>query len=127
MNNLVNRRLGGVNIKFNMANLVRGVFVVAAKRTPFGTFGGKFKDISATELAAVANKAAMESGNISPDNIDSVIIGNVSQVSNRAQKCYTVKRIDISYFKERMYSRMLGVVFVLCVSCTVGATVVVKK
>ena len=104
MNNLVNRRLGGVNIKFNMANLVRGVFVVAAKRTPFGTFGGKFKDISATELAAVANKAAMESGNISPDNIDSVIIGNVSQVSNRAQKCYTVKRMDISYFKERMYS-----------------------
>jgi acetyl-CoA acetyltransferase len=27
-----------------------GVFIVAAKRTPIGTFGGRLKGISATEL-----------------------------------------------------------------------------
>lgn len=58
----------------------RGVFIVAAKRTPFGTYGGKLKDFSVTELATAANKAAMESGNVDPQSIDSVILGNVNQV-----------------------------------------------
>ena len=31
--------------------LSRGVFVVAAKRTPFGTFGGSLKAHSPTDLA----------------------------------------------------------------------------
>ena len=31
--------------------LSRGVFVVAAKRTPFGTFGGSLKALSPTELS----------------------------------------------------------------------------
>ena len=31
--------------------LSRGVFVVAAKRTPFGTFGGSLKSHSPTDLS----------------------------------------------------------------------------
>lgn len=34
------------------------IFVVASKRTPFGAFGGKLKDLKASELGAHAAKAA---------------------------------------------------------------------
>ncbi|KAI8336079.1 Thiolase, N-terminal domain-containing protein [Chlamydoabsidia padenii] len=52
------------------------VFIVAAKRTPFGTFGGKFKDISASELGGLASKAALSQ--LPKDvQVDSVIMGNV--------------------------------------------------
>ena len=39
--------------------LSRAIYIVAAKRTPFGTFGGALKDLSATDLAVVAAKAAL--------------------------------------------------------------------
>lgn len=58
----------------------RGVFIVSAKRTPFGKFGGKLKGITATELCRVAASAALEAGNVPPEAVDSVIIGNVAQV-----------------------------------------------
>lgn len=59
----------------------RAVFIVAAKRTPFGTYGGKLKGISATELCRVAASAALETGQVPAEAVDSVIIGNVAQVS----------------------------------------------
>ena len=63
-----------------MAAAGRAVFIVAAKRTPFGTFGGALKGHSATELSALAARAALAVGNVSPEIVDSVIIGNVIQV-----------------------------------------------
>ncbi|CAH1737786.1 unnamed protein product [Aphis gossypii] len=57
--------------------LAKGVFIVAAKRTPFGTYGGKFVKTSSTELQIVAAKAALAAGNIDPKIVDSVVIGNV--------------------------------------------------
>lgn len=62
----------------------RQIFVVAAKRTPFGAFGGKLKDFSATDLQVEANKAALAAGKIDPTIVDSVIIGNVAQTSTDA-------------------------------------------
>ncbi|XP_068107477.1 3-ketoacyl-CoA thiolase, mitochondrial [Hyperolius riggenbachi] len=64
--------------------LLRGVFIVAAKRTPFGTFGGVLKDHTATDLGEIAAKAALAAGNVAPDAIDSVIFGNVAQTSTDA-------------------------------------------
>ena len=58
-----------------------GVFIVAAKRTPFGTFGGALKGLSATDLSAVASRAALAEGKVDPEKVDSVIIGNVAQVT----------------------------------------------
>ena len=58
----------------------RAVFIVAAKRTPFGTFGGKLRGVSATDLCKVAVTAALESGKVPPRAVDSVIVGNVAQV-----------------------------------------------
>jgi acetyl-CoA acyltransferase 2 len=62
----------------------RGVFVVAAKRTPFGTFGGALRGVSATELGAVVFRAALAAGNVDPSTVDSVIVGNVIQSSGEA-------------------------------------------
>ncbi|XP_002733329.1 3-ketoacyl-CoA thiolase, mitochondrial-like [Saccoglossus kowalevskii] len=61
--------------------LARGVFIVAAKRTPFGAFGGKLKNHTTTDLAEIAAKAALASGKIDPKLIDSVIFGNVAPSS----------------------------------------------
>ncbi|KAG9330341.1 hypothetical protein JZ751_025662, partial [Albula glossodonta] len=58
-----------------------GVFVVSAKRTPFGTYGGVLKDHSATDLAEHAAKAALAAGGVAPELVNSVIMGNVMQSS----------------------------------------------
>lgn len=60
-----------------MSALTRGIFIVAAKRTPFGTYGGKFVQKSSSELQEVATKAALAAGGIKPEIVDSVVFGNV--------------------------------------------------
>lgn len=62
----------------------RAVYIVAGKRTPFGTFGGALKDYSATDLATHATKAALTAGGVKPEIVDSVIFGNVAQTSSDA-------------------------------------------
>lgn len=66
-----------------MSCLTRGVFIVGAKRTPFGAFGGRLKDIDSTELGRIASVAALEQANVTPDQVDSVICGAVSQISSK--------------------------------------------
>lgn len=58
-----------------------GIFIVGAKRTAFGSFGGSLKDISATQLQFIAAKAALESAGVAPNLVDSVNIGHVLSVS----------------------------------------------
>lgn len=58
--------------------------IVAAKRTAFGTFGGSLKDISATDLAVEACRAAFKQSGINPSEIDHVIFGNVIPSSSDA-------------------------------------------
>lgn len=53
------------------------VYIVAAKRTPIGSFNGSLKSVSASQLAAVAIKAALEEAKVDPVNLDEVIVGNV--------------------------------------------------
>lgn len=73
--------------------LSRDVFIVAAKRTPFGTFGGKLKNHSAIDLGVVAAKAALEAGNVAADIIDHVVFGNVAQTS--ADALYMARHIGL--------------------------------
>ncbi|KAJ3184576.1 3-ketoacyl-CoA thiolase, mitochondrial [Geranomyces variabilis] len=65
------------------AALAKNIFIVAAKRTPFGAFGGKLANFSATELGGLASVAAIKElpGGV---NVDSVIYGNVLQTSGDA-------------------------------------------
>jgi len=60
---------------------MQNVFIVAAKRTPFGSFGGSLKSLTATDLATVATKAALTAGNVDPSLVDSIFVGNVIQSS----------------------------------------------
>ena len=68
---------------------LRPVFVVAAKRTPFGTFLGSLQNVTATDLAAHATKAALASGNVPAEAVDAVIVGNVAQVSELTSLFFT--------------------------------------
>ena len=58
---------------------MQDVVIVGGARTPVGRFGGAFKDILASDLGAVAIKAAVERAGISPEDVDEVILGNVLQ------------------------------------------------
>lgn len=53
------------------------VFIVAAKRTPIGSFNGALKAVSPANLAAVAIKAALAQADVAADAIDEVVLGNV--------------------------------------------------
>lgn len=54
---------------------------MGAKRTAFGTFGGAFKDVTGTQLQTAACKATLDAAGVRPEQVDSVVIGNVSVVS----------------------------------------------
>lgn len=73
--------------------LSREIFIVAAKRTPFGTFGGKLKKHSAIDLGVIAAKAALEAGNVDASTVDHVVVGNVSQTS--ADALYMARHIGL--------------------------------
>jgi acetyl-CoA acetyltransferase family protein len=70
-----------------MKKLSREIWIVAAKRTAFGAMSGSFKDISATDLAVHASKAALAQSGLEATEIDQVIVGNVQQTSPDAIYC----------------------------------------
>lgn len=55
------------------------VVILAGCRTPIGTFGGVFKDVSAIELGTVAAREALQRGGVRPEQVDEVILGCVLQ------------------------------------------------
>ncbi len=57
------------------------IWFLSAKRTPFGTFGGALKDLSATDLAVESAKAALAQAKIAAEDVQHVIFGNVMQTS----------------------------------------------
>ena len=71
------------------SELMQDVVIVSGARTPVGRFGGAFKDLPASDLGAVAVKAAVERAGISPEDVDEVIMGNVLQADETG---YTARR-----------------------------------
>ncbi|MHB8614030.1 MAG: acetyl-CoA C-acetyltransferase [Candidatus Dormibacteraceae bacterium] len=53
--------------------------IVAGARTPFGKFGGVFKDVPAKSLGAHAIRAALSRAGVAGDEVDYVIMGHVLQ------------------------------------------------
>lgn len=56
---------------------MREVVIVSAVRTPIGSYGGKFKDVSAVQLGTIAAKEALKRVNVDPSQVEEVIFGNV--------------------------------------------------
>lgn len=53
------------------------IFIVAAKRTPIGSFNGSLASLSGVDLGAHAMKAVVDQAGIEPKHIDEVVVGNV--------------------------------------------------
>ena len=70
-----------------MSRLPTSIVIVAAKRTAFGTMSGSFKNVSATDLAVHAAKAALAQSGVEVQAIGHVIVGNVMQTSADAIYC----------------------------------------
>jgi acetyl-CoA acyltransferase 2 len=70
-----------------MPKLSKSIVIVAAKRTAFGTMLGALSGQSATDLAVVASKAALEQCGIDKKDIGHTIVGNVMQTSADAIYC----------------------------------------
>lgn len=67
----------GLLINLNM----KKVYIVAAARTPIGSFGGSLSSVSATQLGAVAIQGALDKSGIDKSLIDEVFMGNVLQAN----------------------------------------------
>ncbi|HUG95198.1 MAG TPA: acetyl-CoA C-acetyltransferase, partial [Pleomorphomonadaceae bacterium] len=55
------------------------VFILSAARTPIGKFGGGLSTVPATDLGAVAIRAAVERARIAGERVDEVFMGQVIQ------------------------------------------------
>jgi acetyl-CoA C-acetyltransferase len=51
--------------------------ILAAARTPVGSFGGALSSVPAPQLGATAIRAALDRAGVRPDQVDEVVFGNV--------------------------------------------------
>ncbi|WIG61358.1 MAG: thiolase family protein [Ktedonobacterales bacterium] len=65
----------------------RDIVIVGGARTPFGTFMGALKDVSANDLGVIAARAALQRAGVDAKDIDQVVFGNVLQTSKDAIYC----------------------------------------
>jgi len=69
------------------------IVFVAGRRTPFGTYGGTLKDLSATDLAVHAATVALRDAGLPPGAIGHVVVGNVLQTS--ADAIYLARHVGL--------------------------------
>lgn len=62
-----------------MSQQTHEAVIVAASRTPTGSFSGSLKSLTATQLGVVALKHALESNKIDPAIVEEIYFGNVVQ------------------------------------------------
>lgn len=60
---------------------MKEVYIIAAVRTPIGSFGGSLKSFTATQLGAIAIKGALEKAGINPAMVNDVLMGCVLQAN----------------------------------------------
>jgi acetyl-CoA C-acetyltransferase len=105
---------------------VKEVVIVAAVRTPIGSFGGALASLTAIELGAIALKGALDKAGVAPELVEQVIMGNVisanlgqapaRQAAKKAGlpdtvECTTVNKVCASGSKAIMFASqaiMLG-------------------
>jgi acetyl-CoA C-acetyltransferase len=56
---------------------MKEVYIASAVRTPLGSFGGVFANVSATDLGAAAIKGALEKAGVDASQVEEVFMGNV--------------------------------------------------
>lgn len=71
----------------------KAIYIVGAKRTPFGAFGGKLKGLSATQLSVLSSKAALEESKVPLSKVDETFIGNV--ISSSLDSSYLSRHVAL--------------------------------
>jgi len=71
----------------------RDIVFLSGRRTPFGTFGGTLKDLSANDLGVLAARSAIERSGAAAQDIDHVIFGNALQTS--ADAIYLARHVGL--------------------------------
>lgn len=71
----------------------RDVVFLSGVRTGFGKFGGTLKDFSATDLGAIAARAAMQRARVKAEQVDHVVFGNAQQTS--ADAIYLARHVGL--------------------------------
>lgn len=61
---------------------MKNTFILSAKRTPIGKYGGGLSSLTAPDLGTHAAQAALEAANISPEKVDETIFGHGRQVGS---------------------------------------------
>ena len=56
---------------------MKDIYIVAAKRTPFGKYRGFFKDASAVDMGVMALKGTLKASGINPEDVQALFMGNV--------------------------------------------------
>ena len=56
---------------------MKEAYIVSAKRTPIGSFGGALSSLSATQLGSLAIKAVLSESGIPAEAVQEVLMGNV--------------------------------------------------
>jgi len=68
------------------------VFVVAARRTPIGRYGGTLRDVHPAELGAVAARAALGDAGLAPGELSYAVIGHARQAGSGPNPARQVAR-----------------------------------
>jgi acetyl-CoA C-acetyltransferase len=66
---------------------MKKIVIVAAKRTPMGSFGGSLSSIPATKLGSIAIQGVLEELSLDPKLVDEVYMGNVLQANLGQAPC----------------------------------------
>ncbi len=69
------------------------IVFLSAIRTGFGAFGGTLKDLSATDLGAIAGNCAIGRSGLDPSDIGHVVVGNAQQTS--ADAIYLARHVGL--------------------------------
>ncbi|MCI0349161.1 MAG: acetyl-CoA C-acetyltransferase [Acidobacteriales bacterium] len=64
--------------------MTKDIAIVSGARTPMGRYGGKLRDFTAMELAAVASQEAIKRAGVDTKEFDHAIFGNAQQTSGDA-------------------------------------------
>lgn len=109
-----------------MSPAKREVYIVAAKRTPLGSFQGSLSSLPATELGALAIRACLDQISLPQLEVDEVFFGNVLQAGvgqaparqaalkagiSKSTPCTTINKVCASGMKALAFgaqSIMLG-------------------
>ena len=78
------------------------VYIVGAKRTAFGAYGGSLANVSATQMQITATQGALQQANLAPDNVDTIVVGNVIQ--SDPASIYSRFLVLINYSKVKSFS-----------------------